>query len=201
MVRRPPRSTLFPYTTLFRSPLRAEFRGSWSKDRLRHRGKRTDSAGSRRARAPRPPLNQAAPRRGTHPIEKPTSCTSILGGMRPLFAMQIPILTNLSCYADVVPRVRRNARAMGDADVVPRVGRNARAMGDADVVPRVGRNARAMGDADVVPRVGRNARAMGDADVVPRVGRNARAMGDADVVPRVGRNARAMGEQRQFRRR
>src|SRR3712207_7684120 len=27
MIRRPPRSTLFPYTTLFRSPLRGEFEG------------------------------------------------------------------------------------------------------------------------------------------------------------------------------
>src|ERR1035441_208505 len=97
----------------------------------------------------------------------------------PAFRCANTILTNLSCYADVVPRVGRNARAVGDADVVPRVGRNARAVGDADVVPRVGRNVRAVGDADVVPRVGRNARAVGDADGVPRVGRNARGMSEA----------------------
>src|SRR2546428_4054407 len=32
MIRRPPRSTLFPYTTLFRSPLRADLHGSVEKD-------------------------------------------------------------------------------------------------------------------------------------------------------------------------
>src|SRR2546430_13417783 len=30
MIRRPPRSTLFPYTTLFRSPLRSSHRCHWS---------------------------------------------------------------------------------------------------------------------------------------------------------------------------
>src|ERR1035441_9797242 len=80
----------------------------------------------------------------------------------PAFRCANTILTNLSCYADVVPRVGRNARAMGDADVVPRVRGNARAMGDADVVPRVRGNARAMRQADVVPRVRGNARAMGE---------------------------------------
>src|SRR3712207_6946790 len=40
MIRRPPRSTLFPYTTLFRSPVRAA-RSSWS----------VQGTGSRSARA------------------------------------------------------------------------------------------------------------------------------------------------------
>src|SRR2546430_6631096 len=30
MIRRPPRSTLFPYTTLFRSPVRTDSTSSWS---------------------------------------------------------------------------------------------------------------------------------------------------------------------------
>src|SRR5688572_30891096 len=35
MIRRPPRSTLFPYTTLFRSPAApARFLGGWSDDHL-----------------------------------------------------------------------------------------------------------------------------------------------------------------------
>src|SRR2546430_12230328 len=37
MIRRPPRSTLFPYTTLFRSPVRGEGR---VRGLLRHRGPR-----------------------------------------------------------------------------------------------------------------------------------------------------------------
>src|SRR3712207_8410873 len=35
MIRRPPRSTLFPYTTLFRSALRIEMRRSWDQQRGR----------------------------------------------------------------------------------------------------------------------------------------------------------------------
>src|SRR3712207_7978258 len=35
MIRRPPRSTLFPYTTLFRSPGRARPRAEGDRDRLR----------------------------------------------------------------------------------------------------------------------------------------------------------------------
>src|SRR2546425_6228625 len=44
MIRRPPRSTLFPYTTLFRSPL-----GGASEARRRFRG--GEGAGARKARA------------------------------------------------------------------------------------------------------------------------------------------------------
>src|SRR3989442_11685830 len=52
MIRRPPRSTLFPYTTLFRSNVRARRR------RARHvRG------AARRGPAPRPPVHRR--RRGT----------------------------------------------------------------------------------------------------------------------------------------
>src|SRR2546430_8481665 len=36
MIRRPPRSTLFPYTTLFRSPINAEA-ARWLKDEIRKR--------------------------------------------------------------------------------------------------------------------------------------------------------------------
>src|SRR5689334_24310393 len=35
MIRRPPRSTLFPYTTLFRSPSRQDRRRSWADTRIR----------------------------------------------------------------------------------------------------------------------------------------------------------------------
>src|SRR5438094_4352587 len=45
MIRRPPRSTLFPYTTLFRSPDRVPAR------RLRHNGGRSRCAASRRPRS------------------------------------------------------------------------------------------------------------------------------------------------------
>src|SRR3712207_9191369 len=39
MIRRPPRSTLFPYTTLFRSSLKTEFLeyGGWSSEELKVR--------------------------------------------------------------------------------------------------------------------------------------------------------------------
>src|SRR5690348_17546703 len=50
MIRRPPRSTLFPYTTLFRSPRRAHAEGD------RHRAR-----GARRA-APPPPRGRAGVR-------------------------------------------------------------------------------------------------------------------------------------------
>src|SRR3712207_8952721 len=36
MIRRPPRSTLFPYTTLFRSPEGADRPGFWHKERPQH---------------------------------------------------------------------------------------------------------------------------------------------------------------------
>src|SRR2546428_6003978 len=50
MIRRPPRSTLFPYTTLFRSPARAladQFRGS-APDGHRRRGWNAARPGGRR---------------------------------------------------------------------------------------------------------------------------------------------------------
>src|SRR2546430_11522344 len=43
MIRRPPRSTLFPYTTLFRSPSRKE-RAPTKKGRCVHRGLRREPA-------------------------------------------------------------------------------------------------------------------------------------------------------------
>src|SRR3712207_8034719 len=58
MIRRPPRSTLFPYTTLFRSLLRAD------RPARRARVHRPDAAAVRdRARVPRPLLPGGAPRR------------------------------------------------------------------------------------------------------------------------------------------
>src|SRR3712207_4718489 len=42
MIRRPPRSTLFPYTTLFRSPTRKSISGTWPSDRpgiMQHRSR------------------------------------------------------------------------------------------------------------------------------------------------------------------
>src|SRR5258708_29674050 len=50
MIRRPPRSTLFPYTTLFRSP-RPTRRAPWRAPRRSFPGSRTD--GRHRAPAPR----------------------------------------------------------------------------------------------------------------------------------------------------
>src|SRR3712207_9421198 len=44
MIRRPPRSTLFPYTTLFRSPT--------ARDPARHRGSRTACPGTSASPAP-----------------------------------------------------------------------------------------------------------------------------------------------------
>src|SRR2546421_1517194 len=46
MIRRPPRSTLFPYTTLFRSPVEFDFRGN----RLRHARARPDQPRGRNRR-------------------------------------------------------------------------------------------------------------------------------------------------------
>src|SRR5258707_12025347 len=51
MIRRPPRSTLFPYTTLFRSPDRASRSARWPGGRCPHHWR---SGQSRRQRAPRP---------------------------------------------------------------------------------------------------------------------------------------------------
>src|SRR5258708_20484985 len=55
MIRRPPRSTLFPYTTLFRSPLRGGRRGRGARGRRQHGpaaprvGKGLPGAGPRRS--------------------------------------------------------------------------------------------------------------------------------------------------------
>src|SRR5260370_31902435 len=46
MIRRPPRSTLFPYTTLFRSVVRAEHLGRWHEGRLLRAARRQDQAGA-----------------------------------------------------------------------------------------------------------------------------------------------------------
>src|SRR2546430_11908364 len=44
MIRRPPRSTLFPYTTLFRSPPRSGATGGWSSPSLAPSSARPQSA-------------------------------------------------------------------------------------------------------------------------------------------------------------
>src|SRR5256885_17068190 len=53
MIRRPPRSTLFPYTTLFRSPLRADAAHDRRRDHCRPReerpGRRTADRTGRRS--------------------------------------------------------------------------------------------------------------------------------------------------------
>src|SRR3712207_7422688 len=53
MIRRPPRSTLFPYTTLFRSRASAVFRASVGAMADGVRGAQRESASRRRARAVR----------------------------------------------------------------------------------------------------------------------------------------------------
>src|SRR2546426_5568044 len=60
MIRRPPRSTLFPYTTLFRSPLRHDRPGAEfpDRDRRRHQPRR------RRVRRPRRLRGRPPDRRG-----------------------------------------------------------------------------------------------------------------------------------------
>src|SRR3712207_8359895 len=54
MIRRPPRSTLFPYTTLFRSVVRAAGGRRPAALSLARRGLRERRSASRRARASRP---------------------------------------------------------------------------------------------------------------------------------------------------
>src|SRR3712207_7094628 len=71
MIRRPPRSTLFPYTTLFRSPPR---RADLGRGRAGARGSSRGPArapGRRRAgsRSPPPPPRPAAPRSEEHTSE------------------------------------------------------------------------------------------------------------------------------------
>src|SRR5258705_13898542 len=65
MIRRPPRSTLFPYTPLFRSPPRAV------DDRPSHRAGRTAARRSRRRPAPR-----RAPQADPRPWRRPTRCSA-----------------------------------------------------------------------------------------------------------------------------
>src|SRR3989454_4608847 len=65
MIRRPPRSTLFPYTTLFRSPRRCESRGSL-----------TDSGSARGEPGPSPPATLPDP---SKPAFQPTDAGLALG--------------------------------------------------------------------------------------------------------------------------
>src|SRR2546430_5703877 len=48
MIRRPPRSTLFPYTTLFRSPQACAFRLMWSEMRKRYQDRSVEKSVIRR---------------------------------------------------------------------------------------------------------------------------------------------------------
>src|SRR5256885_12999311 len=59
MIRRPPRSTLFPYTTLFRSP-RPEARGPFRLRIKGFRGRRGDAAAANRPPSERPHLRRHA---------------------------------------------------------------------------------------------------------------------------------------------
>src|SRR2546427_5164121 len=59
MIRRPPRSTLFPYTTLFRSPLRA---GSHQRQADRSEPVRQSQLGHARRSQDRPPGSHRPPR-------------------------------------------------------------------------------------------------------------------------------------------
>src|SRR3712207_7240891 len=56
MIRRPPRSTLFPYTTLFRSPDHDEYGEKARPSRRRDRGRAYDAGPRRRARGPLRPV-------------------------------------------------------------------------------------------------------------------------------------------------
>src|SRR5256885_10098603 len=70
MIRRPPRSTLFPYTTLFRSPLRAPGGGPpLPLDRVRAGAPRPPrpQGDPLRAGAPHVPLSRVVSRRRRHP--------------------------------------------------------------------------------------------------------------------------------------
>src|SRR5258705_8925967 len=67
MIRRPPRSTLFPYTTLFRSPAAA----GRSLSRAPHRAADVDATALARAHLPRPGLD--AGRQGHRVLRRPRS--------------------------------------------------------------------------------------------------------------------------------
>src|SRR3712207_8448374 len=62
MIRRPPRSTLFPYTTLFRSPARTALPGGARADR-RGRRRRRAGAAARGGQPALPPVGGRRPRR------------------------------------------------------------------------------------------------------------------------------------------
>src|SRR3712207_8469435 len=73
MIRRPPRSTLFPYTTLFRSHRDRLARRRRHRDHEHHAGERdrTDARdrhphGDRRARPPRPPDRKSTRLNSSH---------------------------------------------------------------------------------------------------------------------------------------
>src|SRR2546425_1526306 len=68
MIRRPPRSTLFPYTTLFRSRRPRRRGGSAGRGGRRGRTRRVPRAASSRAAAP-PAADKASPRSGEHTSE------------------------------------------------------------------------------------------------------------------------------------
>src|ERR1035441_10483967 len=72
-----------------------------------HREKDPDSGGTRRAGVPRLPLTRGAPLRGTHPLEKPPACTSILGGMRRLSLCKCDLFTKLAILANDTVKVKR----------------------------------------------------------------------------------------------
>src|SRR3712207_8557173 len=73
MIRRPPRSTLFPYTTLFRSP--ARHHGEGPEGHLRHAGRRPQPL-PRQAARPAAPRPRAA--EGIQPVRRSEEHTSEL---------------------------------------------------------------------------------------------------------------------------
>src|SRR2546423_7012664 len=71
MIRRPPRSTLFPYTTLFRSSAPRAARSRADRTPIRAAGPRAPGRGASRTRPPRTPRRggPAAPRSEEHTSE------------------------------------------------------------------------------------------------------------------------------------
>src|SRR5256885_12797458 len=65
MIRRPPRSTLFPYTTLFRSRRGARERRSHDARRARGRARRAQGARAQRQRRAAPPRVDLRDRKST----------------------------------------------------------------------------------------------------------------------------------------